>query len=111
MRKLFLSLTAAAVTLIAVATVPTMANAAAGTPSAMRPAIADASMIDNVRWVWRCHHHWRSSGSHCGWVQLGYHYHHYPRFHWHHGHHWHHRHHHGHHQHHHHHRHHHRHHR
>jgi hypothetical protein len=65
MRKLVLSLAAVAATMGATALMPSGAGAAVTTPSAMRPAIADTNVVDNVRWVRRCHHHWRTSVRHC----------------------------------------------
>jgi hypothetical protein len=89
MRKLFLSLAAAAVTMAAATLSPSNASAAVVAPSAMQPAIGDTGMVDNVRWVRRCHHHWRSSSRHCRSVWVPGHHHHH-----HHGHHHHRRHHH-----------------
>jgi hypothetical protein len=65
MRKLFLSLAAVAATLTGAALMPSSASAAVTTPSAMHPAIVDSNVVDNVRWVRRCHHHWRTSVRHC----------------------------------------------
>jgi hypothetical protein len=87
MRNLFLSLAAAAVAVSAAMLTPSNASAAAGAPSAMHPAVVDANVVDNVRWVRRCHHHWRSSNSHCRSVWIGgRHNHHHHRHHHHRGH-------------------------
>jgi hypothetical protein len=93
MRKLFLSLAAAAVTMTGAALMPSNASATVVAPAAMQPAVEHAGMVDNVRWVRVCHHHWRSSGSHCGFVWRGHHHHHHHHHHHrHHGHHHHHHH-------------------
>ena len=65
MRKLFLSLAAVAATLTGAALMPSSASAAVTTPSAMRPAIVDSNVVDNVRWVRRCGHNWRNSRVRC----------------------------------------------
>ncbi len=70
MRKLFLSLAAAAVTMAAATLSPSSANAAVVAPSAMQPAVVDSNVVDNVAWMERCHHHWRSSNRHCRTVCL-----------------------------------------
>jgi Ni/Co efflux regulator RcnB len=77
MRKLLLTLAALAVAGTAAMLAPSSASAAVVAPSAMQPAVADAVVVDNVAWVRRCHHHWRSSNHHCRrvWVP-GFHYHH-----------------------------------
>jgi hypothetical protein len=76
MRKLFLSLAAVAATLTGAALMPSSASAAVTAPSAMQPAIIDSNVVDNVRWVRRCHHHWRTSVRHCRsvWVPGRWHY-------------------------------------
>jgi len=84
MRKLILSLAAVAVTVAAGMFTPSTAGATVVAPSAMQPGIVDTNMVDNVRWVRVCHHHWRSSNTHCrGEWRPGHHHHH----HHHHGHH------------------------
>jgi len=65
MRKLFLSLAAVAATLTGAALMPSSASAAVITPSAMQPALIDSNVVDNVRWVRRCRHHWRTSVRAC----------------------------------------------
>lgn len=96
MRKLFLSLAAAAVTMTGAALMPSNASAAMVAPSAMQPAVGHASMVENVAWFRVCHHHWRNSHTHCRpvWRPGHWHHHHHHRHHHHHGHHHHHRHHH-----------------
>jgi hypothetical protein len=94
MRKLFLSLAAAAVTMAAAALSPSNANAAVVAPSAMQPAVVDSNVVDNVAWIERCHHHWRSSNRHCRTVWVPRHRHHHHHHHHHHRHHHHRRHHH-----------------
>jgi hypothetical protein len=84
MRKLFLSLAAAAVTMTGAALMPSNAGAAVVTPSAMQPAVEHTNVVDNVAWFRTCHHHWRSSRSHCRMVWRPGHHH---RHHHHHGHH------------------------
>ena len=86
MRNMFLSLAAAAVTVSAAMLTPSNAGAAVVAPSAMHPAIVDANVVDNVRWVRVCHHHWRSSNNHCRGVWRPgpgrhHHYHHHHRHH------------------------------
>ncbi|MBX9774959.1 MAG: hypothetical protein K2Y71_11180 [Xanthobacteraceae bacterium] len=96
MRKLFLSLAAAAATMTGAALMPSNAGAAVVAPAAMQPAVEHTSMVDNVRWVRVCHHHWRTSHGHCGFVWRPGHWHRHHHFYHHHhrGHHrpWHHRH-------------------
>jgi hypothetical protein len=101
MRKLFLTLAALAVTGTVAMLVPASASAAVVAPSAMQPAAVDAAMVDNVAWIRRCHHHWRSSATHCRpvwvpghWHHRHHHHHHRHHFHRHHRHHHHHHHHH-----------------
>jgi hypothetical protein len=91
MRKLFLSLAAAAVTITGAALMPSNASAAVVAPSAMQPAVAYTNVVDNVAWVRVCHHHWRNSHSRCGLVWRPghghHHHHHHGHHHHHHGHH------------------------
>ena len=91
MRKFFLTLAAVAVTVTAAMLAPSSASAAVVTPSAVQPAIAGTDMVDNVAWVRRCHHHWRSSNHHCRSVWVPGHRHHRHYHHRHHHHHHHHR--------------------
>lgn len=85
MRKLFLSLAAAAVTMAAAMLTPSNASAAVSRPSAVRPAIVDTNVVDNVRWTRVCHHHWRNSHTHCRLVwRPGHHHHHHHHHHRHH---------------------------
>ena len=84
MRKLFLSLAAAAVTMAAASLMPSTAGAAVVAPSAMQPAVVNSNMVDNVAWFRVCHHHWRHSDRHCRMVWRPGHRHHH---HHHHGHH------------------------
>jgi hypothetical protein len=65
MRKLILSLAAVAATMGAAALMPSGAGAAAVTPAAMHPAIADSNIAEDVRWVRRCGHNWRNSRVRC----------------------------------------------
>jgi hypothetical protein len=64
MRKVMLSLVAA-VAIGAGFTMPTGANAAPVSPSALQPSIADSNLVEDVRWVRRCAHHWRNSRVRC----------------------------------------------
>ena len=86
MRNLFLSLAAAAVAVSAAMLTPSNAGAAVVAPSAMQPAIVNANVVDNVRWVRVCHHHWRSNNSHCRavWRPGRHHHHHHHHRHHHH---------------------------
>lgn len=43
----------------------TNVNAAPLTPSALQPALVDSNVVEDVRWVRRCRHHWRSSRARC----------------------------------------------
>ena len=81
MRKLFLSLAAAAVTVTGAALMPSNASAAVVAPSAMQPAVAYTNVVDNVRWSRACHPRWRNSHSHCAMVWRPGHRHHYGRHH------------------------------
>ena len=63
MRKVLLSLVAAAA--IGAGFTMTGANAAPVTPSALQPALADSSNVEDVRWVRRCGHNWRNSRVRC----------------------------------------------
>ena len=64
MRKLMLSLAAAAATMAAAFLLPSTTNAAVGTASAIHPAIIDTSVVDEVRHRRRCHQH-RNGRWHC----------------------------------------------
>jgi hypothetical protein len=63
MRKVLL-LTAVAVTM-GVGFSMAGASAAPLTPSALQPALADSNIAEEVRWVRRCRHVWRRSGTRC----------------------------------------------
>jgi hypothetical protein len=64
MRKVLLS---AAVAMVAMGAgfSMTSANAAPVTPSALQPALVDSNVVEDVRWVRRCRHNWRTSGVRC----------------------------------------------
>ena len=84
MRKFFLGLAAAAVTIAAASLAPSSAGAAVLTPSAMQPAIGATNVVDNVRWIRVCHHHGHYNHRHCGWVWRPGHWHHHNHHHHHH---------------------------
>ena len=64
MQRTFLSLAAAAAIASTAAMLPTQANAmGVGTAAAIELAIADSSLIEDVRYV--CRHRWRTSGRRC----------------------------------------------
>jgi hypothetical protein len=63
MRKVLLS--AAVAVAIGAGFSMTGASAATMTPSALQPALADANLTEEVRWVRRCRHYWRWSRVRC----------------------------------------------
>jgi hypothetical protein len=69
MRKVLLALVAAVA--IGAGFSMTGANAAPVTPSALQPALVDTNVVDDVRWVRRCGHNWRTSYRRCWTVWRG----------------------------------------
>jgi hypothetical protein len=63
MRKVLLSLAAAVA--IGAGVSATGASATPMTPSALQPALVDTNVVDDVRWVRRCWHGYRTSFRRC----------------------------------------------